>query len=170
MQVCFFQSVFTEAGGHRSLSDNKSPQVSRTLISILADLISAVVWIEWILPLISNSSSVFSRHLRSFSRAQTTISVTVTLVFHTFFSSPARSKHLFSFHFISFFPHGLQERQNLLNEKFFSSSFFRRFAVTQPPVRKHRLMFVRKTWKGVNNKDNDNNDYYYYSLEFSTSA
>ena len=30
---------------HKSLSDSKSPQVSRTLLSILADLNNAVIWI-----------------------------------------------------------------------------------------------------------------------------
>ena len=41
-----------------SLSDSKSPQVSRTFLSILADLITAVVWMVSILPLIFNSSSI----------------------------------------------------------------------------------------------------------------
>ena len=43
---------------HKSLSDSKSPQVSRTLLSILADLSNIVVWMVSVLPLISNSSSL----------------------------------------------------------------------------------------------------------------
>ena len=46
---------------HRSLSDNKSPQVSRTLLNILANLNNPVVWIVSIHPLISNSSSLLSK-------------------------------------------------------------------------------------------------------------
>ena len=40
---------------YRSLSDNKSPQKSRTLLRILADLNNAVVWISAARPLISSS-------------------------------------------------------------------------------------------------------------------
>ena len=39
------------------LSNSKSPQVSRTLLSILADLNNAVFWMVSILPRISNFSS-----------------------------------------------------------------------------------------------------------------
>ena len=46
-----------------SLIDSKSPQVSRTLLSILADLKNVVVWIVWIRPLISYSSSPLSKLL-----------------------------------------------------------------------------------------------------------
>ena len=42
---------------HRGLSDSKSPQVSRTLLSILANLNNAVVWMVSAHPLIPNSSS-----------------------------------------------------------------------------------------------------------------
>ena len=38
---------------HWSPSDSKSPQISRTLLSILADLNNAVTWMISILPLIS---------------------------------------------------------------------------------------------------------------------
>ena len=41
---------------HWSLSDSKSPQVSRTLLSILAVLNNAVVWMVSTRPLISKSS------------------------------------------------------------------------------------------------------------------
>ena len=48
-----------------SLSDSISPQLSRTLLSIQADL-NAVVWMISILPLISNSSSLFQSLWGSF--------------------------------------------------------------------------------------------------------
>ena len=44
-----------------NLSDNKSPQVSRTFLSIRADLNNSVVWVASILPLISSFPSLFSR-------------------------------------------------------------------------------------------------------------
>ena len=44
---------------HKSLSDSKSPQVSRTLLSILADLNYALVWMVYVRPPISNSSNPF---------------------------------------------------------------------------------------------------------------
>ena len=37
---------------HWSLSDNKSPQVSRTLLNILTDLNNAVVWVVFIIIII----------------------------------------------------------------------------------------------------------------------
>ena len=41
---------------HWSLSDSKSPQVFKTLLSILADLNNAIVWTVSTRPLISKSS------------------------------------------------------------------------------------------------------------------
>ena len=46
---------------HWNLSDSKSPQIFKTLLSILADL-NAEVWMVLIFPLISNYSSPFSKH------------------------------------------------------------------------------------------------------------
>ena len=43
-------------GFHWNLSDSKTPRVSTTFLSILADLNNAVVWSFSIFPLISNSS------------------------------------------------------------------------------------------------------------------
>ena len=47
---------------HWSLSDNKSPQVPRILLSILSDL-NNVVWIVSTRPLISMSYSAFNNFL-----------------------------------------------------------------------------------------------------------
>ena len=48
-----------------SLSEKKSPRVSRTLLAILTDLNYAEVWKVSLLPLISNFCSLFSEPLRS---------------------------------------------------------------------------------------------------------
>ena len=48
---------------HRSLSDSKSPQVSRTLLSILAVFNNAVVWMVSIRPPTSKSSRPFNNSL-----------------------------------------------------------------------------------------------------------
>ena len=69
------------------LNDSKSPQVSRTLPSILADLKIAVVWMVSTRPVISNSASSFINPLVTVLRAPITIGITVTFMFHRFFSS-----------------------------------------------------------------------------------
>ena len=58
---------------HQSLSDSKSHQVSRTLLSILADLNNAVVWMVCTRPLIAKSSSPFINPLVTVTRAPITI-------------------------------------------------------------------------------------------------
>ena len=68
-----------------SLSDNKSPQVSRTLLSILVDLNNAAVWLLSIRSLISKSSIPFSNPMVSVPRAPITIGISITLMFHSFF-------------------------------------------------------------------------------------
>ena len=84
---------------HWSLSDSKSPQVSRTLLSILAVLNNAVVWMVSTCPPTSKSSSPFSNPLVTVPNAPITIGIIVTCMFHSFFSSLARSRYL------SFFSH-----------------------------------------------------------------
>ena len=106
--------VFTPASaGGNSLSDSKSPKVSWTLLSILADINHAVVWMISIFPLISNSACPLSKPLGSVPNAPTIIDITVTHMFHTlfFFSSLARSKYLFIFLLSSISPAGV--RQNV---------------------------------------------------------
>ena len=84
---------------HWSPSDSKSHQVSRTLLSILAVLNNAVVWmISTRLPT-SKSSSSFSNPLVTVPNAPITIGIIVTGMFHSFFNSLARSRYL------SFFSH-----------------------------------------------------------------
>ena len=84
---------------HWSLSDSKSPQVSRTLLSILAVLNNVVVWMVSTRPPTSKSSSPFSNTLVTIPNALITIGIIFTCMFHSFFNSQARSRYL------SFFSH-----------------------------------------------------------------
>ena len=85
-----------------SLSDSKSPQVSRTRRRILAVLSNAVVWIVSTRPPTSKSSRPFNNPLVIVPNAPITIGTIVTFMFHSFFNSPARSRYLsFFFHFSS---------------------------------------------------------------------
>ena len=86
-----------------SLSDSKSPQVSRTLLSILAVLRNAIVWTVSTRPPTSKSSSPFSNPLVTVPNAPITIGIIVTCMFHSFFNSLARSRYLsFLSHSFSF--------------------------------------------------------------------
>ena len=84
---------------HWSLSDSKSPQVSRTLLSILAVFNNAVVWMVSTHPPTSKSSRPFNYPLVTVPKAPITIGTIVTFMFHIFFNSLARSRYL------SFFSH-----------------------------------------------------------------
>ena len=79
---------------HWSLSDSKSPQVSRTRLRILAVLSNAVVWIVSVCPPISKSSRPFNNPLVIVPNAPITIGTIVTFMFHSFFNSLARSRYL----------------------------------------------------------------------------
>ena len=57
-----------------SLSDNKSPRVSRVLHSILVDFSNSEVWMVSIFTLISNSSIPFSKHLGTVTEPISTLS------------------------------------------------------------------------------------------------
>ena len=84
-----------------SLSDSKSPQVSRTRLRILAVLINAVVWIVSTRPPTSKSFRPFNDPLVIVPNAPIIIGTIVTFMFHSFFSSQARSRYL-SFFSLSF--------------------------------------------------------------------
>ena len=86
---------------HWSLSDSKSPQVSRTRLRILAVLSNAVVWIVSTRPPTSKSSRPFNNPLVIVPNAPITIGTIVTFMFHSFFNSLARSRYL-SFFSLSF--------------------------------------------------------------------
>ena len=84
---------------HWSLSDYKSPQVSRNLLSIQAVLKNVVVWMVSTRPPTSKSSSSFSNPFVTVPKAPITIGIIVSFMFHSFFNSLARSRYL------SFFSH-----------------------------------------------------------------
>ena len=76
---------------HWSLSDSKSPQVSRTLLSILADLNNVVVWMVSTRPLISKPSSPFNNPSVTVPKAPIIIGINIAFMFHSFFQFPSRS-------------------------------------------------------------------------------
>ena len=106
---------------HWSLSDNKSPQVSRTLRSVLADLNNALVLIVSTHPLISKSFSPCTNPLVTVPRAPVIIGITVTFMFHSFFNSQARSRYYLSSRFLSVLLCGLLGQQS---PQFCKFSFF----------------------------------------------
>ena len=81
---------------HWNVSDNKSPQVSRTILSILAVLNNVVVWMVSTRAPTSKSSSPFSNPWVSVSNTPITV---VTCMFDFFFYFLAMTKYL------SFFSH-----------------------------------------------------------------
>ena len=86
---------------HWSLSDSKSPQVSRTCLSILAVLSNAVAWIFSTRLPTSKSSRPFNNPFVTVPNAPITIGTIVTFMFYSFFNSLARSRYL-SFFSLSF--------------------------------------------------------------------
>ena len=88
---------------HWSLSKCKSPQVSTTLLSILAVFNNAVVWMVSSRPPNFKSSSPFHNPLVTVPKVPLTIGIIVTFMFHRFFNSLTRSKYLtFFLHSFSF--------------------------------------------------------------------
>ena len=86
---------------HWSVSDSKSPQVSRNLLRILATFNNAVVWMVSARPPTSKSSSPFNNPLVTVPKTPIIIGIIVTFRLHRFFKSLARSRYL------SFFSHSL---------------------------------------------------------------
>ena len=76
------------------LSDSKSPQVFRTLLSIQAVFNNAVVWIVSTRLPTSKSPIPFNNPLVTVPKASITIDIIVTFMFHSFFNSLARSRYL----------------------------------------------------------------------------
>ena len=95
--------LFTSAlaDGFSLESDSKSPQVSRTLLSILAVLNYAVIWMVSTRRPTSKFSSPFSNPLVTVPNAPITIGIIATCMFHSFFNSLARPRYL-SFFSLSF--------------------------------------------------------------------
>ena len=87
---------------HWSLSDSKSPQVSRTLLSILAVLNNVVVSTVSTRSPTAKSSRPFNNSLVTVAKAPITIGIVITFMFQIFFfNSLARSRYI-SFFWLSF--------------------------------------------------------------------
>ena len=95
--ICYFRVFFLHQ--RQCLSDSKSPRVSSTLLSILADFNNAVVWMVSTRLPTSKSSRPFNNHFVTVLKAQITNGTIVTFMFHSFFNSLARSRY------VSFFSH-----------------------------------------------------------------
>ena len=76
-----------------SLSDSKSPQVSKTLFSILAVLNNVVVWMVSTRPPTSKSSSFFSNPLVTIPNVPITIGIIITCMFKIIIIIPLRVFH-----------------------------------------------------------------------------
>ena len=112
---------------HWSLSDNKSPQVSRTLLRILADLSNAVVWIVPTRSLISKSSSPCINPLVTVPRAPVTIGMDATSMFR-YFLIPFQGRGNYpSFHFLSILlcDHPEQQSPQLRKFSFFVVDYYK---------------------------------------------
>ena len=82
---------------HWSLNDSKSPQVFRTLLSILTDLNNTVVWMVSARSPISNSSSPLNKYLGIIPSAPLTIGTTVIFMLHSFLVLMQGTSFLFRF-------------------------------------------------------------------------
>ena len=89
---------------HRSLGDSKSPPVSRTLLSIIANLHDAVVCMILILPLIVNYFCLFSKLLGTFQITLTIVGITITFTFRCFYQFSGRVQ-VFIYLFAFFYHH-----------------------------------------------------------------
>ena len=106
---------------HWSLSDSKSPQISWTLLSILAVLSNAVVWMVSTRPPNSKSSSPFSNPLVTVLNTAITIGIIVTYMFHSFFQFSSKVEVLILlFTFFQFY--SVVSRGSKVNN--FASSFY----------------------------------------------
>ena len=86
---------------HWRLSDSKSPQVSRTLLSILVVYNNVVVWMVSTRPPTSKSSRHFNNPLVTMPKAPITIGIIVTFMFHRFFNSLARLMYYYYYYYFT---------------------------------------------------------------------
>ena len=105
---------------HWSLSDSKSPQVSGTLLSILAVFNNTVVWMVSTWSPTSKSSRPFNNPLVTVPKAPITIDIIVTFMFHSFFSILLQGQGTYlSFHILSVLICSLPGQQSRLFCRFF---------------------------------------------------
>ena len=104
---------------HCSSKDNKSLQVSRTLLSILDNLNNAVVWMVFSCPFISMFSSPLINPLVTVPKTSIIIGINVTFMFHSFFQF---SSKVFIFLFTSFYFYSVVSRDSKVHN--FANSHF----------------------------------------------
>ena len=110
---------------HRRLCDSKSPQVSRTVLCILAVLNSAVAKMVSTRPPTSKSSRPFNNSLVTVPRAPITIGIIVTFMFHSFFQFSCKVEVLISlFTFFQFYSVVSQDSKFDTLQIFFFFFFF----------------------------------------------
>ena len=105
-----------------SLSDSKSPQVSRSLLRILANLNNVLIWMISYCPLIFKSSSSFTNPFGIVPCAPITIGITVTFMFHIYLVLLQDRDIYLSFCFLLILLWGLPKWQSPLFSRF---SFFK---------------------------------------------
>ena len=85
-------------------SDSKSPQVSKTLLRILAVFNNAVLWMLPTRQPTSKSSRPFNNPLVTVQKAPITIGIIVTFIFHIFFQFSRKVEaHISLFTFFQFY-------------------------------------------------------------------
>ena len=107
---------------HWRLSDSKSLQFLRTLLSILAVFNNAVVWMVYTRPPTSKSSEPFNNSLVTVPKAPITIGTIVNFMFHSFFQFSSKVLCLFSNSF-SFIMWSAGTEKSTILQIFFSYYF-----------------------------------------------
>ena len=92
--ILLFGEFFPQALADGFSQELESPQVSRTLLSVLTNLNNAVVWMVSTHPVISKSPSPCTNPLVTAPSTPITIDITIIFMFHSFFGSLARSRYL----------------------------------------------------------------------------
>ena len=117
---------------HWSLSDIKSPQVHRTLLSILTVLNDAVVWMVSTHPPTTFSFSSLYNTFVTVLKAPITIGIIVSFMFHFFFQFHSKVQ-VFTLHFTFFHFHSLVSRDSKVHNlasSFLSFSLFPHFHIS----------------------------------------
>ena len=134
-----FWEFFTQALADGFSQEFELQHVSRTLLSVLADLRNAVVRMVSTRPLISKSSSPCTNPLVTIPRAPITIGIIVTFMFHSFFNSLGKIQvPLFTF----FQFYSVVSRDRKVHNSA-SSNFFFLFLVGGIMVRSGRLTEIK---------------------------
>ena len=98
-----------------SLSDNTSPQVSRTIFSILTNLINSIVWMFSARPPISNSSSPLKGLFKAHQLQSVSPSLSCSIAFLVLWLGLSTC---LSFHFLWFALYSLPGQQSSLFSRF----------------------------------------------------